>query len=569
MPSSRERLTGIIGRGHDVRLCLPQITRYIRRYFSSTGKIKIMLGKCLATSLFFFFLCLTLVLYNINYWHSSANYSTPKLILSSCGSCELSQTLGRSLESFIQASITDEGRELRFPGVAVISTLKDACQPLTDVSKAKIPANKIALVILLLEDETTCPMQHLALEAQRAGYSVLIYFANSFTDSNTPIEEPSKEILLIPVLKGSFFEAFKNGNISWCTGRTVEISVQVHRRPSKELDAMKSYLVNLYYWFLVGPIITLEWMRRTKKFCWYSGRHERSENPLEPEVENQVETDAEREIRTMEEGEHRTGEPVRLSAHRERPAEEQPLLSAISNDSRKNRCRPQGSGSVKEHHSVCYKAAIGFGYLILILAALPVDLSFGGLSFFRFDDGDNFIVPLWWSPFRIFCFFLYSHLACRNKRRWTWTISTTFSKLIRNDWFASNIYLLVLGVVEPFCSLSGSVGMRYFLVPLALYNSVNTLCNFLFLIILNKHKVVTRYVFYISVCMICAYIESDVVALFYFTLSSQGSLQNVKLTAIRTAAITLTLIVSFRTSMHIIRKLIKPRQSLFEGLGEQ
>ena len=569
MPSSRERLTGIIGRGHDVRLCLPQITRYIRRYFSSTGKIKIMLGKCLATSLFFFFLCLTLVLYNINYWHSSANYSTPKLILSSCGSCELSQTLGRSLESFIQASITNEGRELRFPGVAVISTLKDACQPLTDVSKAKIPANKIALVILLLEDETTCPMQHLALEAQRAGYSVLIYFANSFTDSNTPIEEPSKEILLIPVLKGSFFEAFKNGNISWCTGRTVEISVQVHRRPSKELDAMKSYLVDLYYWFLVGPIITLVWMRRTKKFCWYSGRHERSENPLEPEVENQVETDAEREIRTMEEGEHRTGEPVQLSAHRERPAEEQPLLSAISNDSRKNRCRPQGSGSVKEHHSVCYKAAIGFGYLILILAALPVDLSFGGLSFFRFDDGDNFIVPLWWSPFRIFCFFLYSHLACRNKRRWTWTISTTFSKLIRNDWFASNIYLLVLGVVEPFCSLSGSVGMRYFLVPLALYNSVNTLCNFLFLIILNKHKVVTRYVFYISVCMICAYIESDVVALFYFTLSSQGSLQNVKLTAIRTAAITLTLIVSFRTSMHIIRKLINPSGSLFEGLSEQ
>ena len=569
MLSSRERLTGIIGRGHDVRLCLPQITRYIRRYFSSTGKIKIMLGKCLATSLFFFFLCLTLVLYNINYWHSSANYSTPKLILSSCGSCELSQTLGRSLESFIQASITDEGRELRFPGVAVISTLKDACQPLTDVSKAKIPANKIALVILLLEDETTCPMQHLALEAQRAGYSVLIYFANSFTDSNTPIEEPSKEILLIPVLKGSFFEAFKNGNISWCTGRTVEISVQVHRRPSKELDAMKSYLVNLYYWFLVGPNITLEWMKRTKKFCWYSGRHERSENPLEPEVENQVETDAEREIRTMEEGEHRTGEPVQLSAHRERPAEEQPLLSAISNDSRKNRCRPQGSGSVKEHHSVCYKAAIGFGYLILILAALPVDLSFGGLSFFRFDDGDNFIVPLWWSPFRIFCFFLYSHLACRNKRRWTWTISTTFSKLIRNDWFASNIYLLVLGVVEPFCSLSGSVGMRYFLVPLALYNSVNTLCNFLFLIILNKHKVVTRYVFYISVCMICAYIESDVVALFYFTLSSQGSLQNVKLTAIRTAAITLTLIVSFRTSMHIIRKLINPSGSLFEGLSEQ
>ena len=532
-----------------------------------------MLGKCLATSLFLFFFCLTLVLYYIDFWHYSFDYRIPKLILSSCGwnyEYKLNRTLGPSLESFIQASITDEGRELRFPGLAVTSTLKNVCQPLTDVSKAKIPANKIALVILLHEDETACPIRDLALEAQRAGYSVLIYFANSSKISTTPIEVPSKEILLIPVLEGSFSQLFKNGDmIPWCTGRTnVEISVQVDKPRLKELDAMKSYFEKLYYWFLVGPIITLEWMRRTKKFCWHSGRHERSENPLEPEAENQVETDAERQSRTMEEGEHRTGEPVQLLACRERPAEEQPQLSAVSNDSRDNRCGPQGSGSV-EHHSVCDKAAIGFGYLILILAALPVGLSSSGQSFFRFDDGDIDIFPLGWSPFQIFCFFLYSHLACRNQRMWTWTIFTKFSKLIRNDWFASNIYLLVLGVVEPFCSLSGSVGIRYFLVSFALYNSVNTVCNFLFLIILNKHKVVTRYVFYISVCMICAYIESDVVALFYFALNSQGSLQNVKLTAIRTAAITLTLIVSFRTSMHIIRKLIKPRQSLFEGLGEQ
>ena len=530
-----------------------------------------MLGKCLATSLFLCFLCLVLVFYICGFGDFfGGDDSIPKLILSSGGSYNLRRTaLGPTLESVIQASTTDEGRELRFPGLAVTSTLKNKCQPLTDVSKAKIPANKIALVILQLEDETACPMQDLALEAQRAGYSVLIYFAKSVKISTTPTEVPSKEILLIPVLEGSFSQAFKNGHISWCTGRTnVEISVQVYKPRSTELDAMKSYLEKRYFWFLVGPIITLVWMIRTKKFCWHSGRHERSENPLEPEAENQVETDAEREIRTMEEGENRTGEPVQVLACRERPAEEQPLLSAVSNDSRDNRCRPQGSGSV-EHYSVCYKAAIGFGYLILILVALPIGLFCGGLSFFRFDDGDDFIVPFWWSPFKIFFFFLYSHLACRNKRRWTWTISTTFSKLIRNDWFASNIYLLVLGVVEPFCSLSGSVGIRYFFVRLAFYNSINTVCNFLFLIILNKHKVVTCYVFYISVCMICAYIESDVVALFYFALNSQGSLQNVKLTAIRTAAVTLTLTVSFRTCMHIIRKLVKPRQSLFEGLSEQ
>ena len=529
-----------------------------------------MLGKCLATSLFLCFLCLVLVFYICGFGDFfGGDDSIPKLILSSGGSYNLRRTaLGPTLESVIQASTTDEGRELRFPGLAVTSTLKNKCQPLTDVSKAKIPANKIALVILQLEDETACPMQDLALEAQRAGYSVLIYFASS--TNTTPIYVSSKEILLIPVLEvqAKIYDARCAFLLANADRTNVEISVQVLRPSSKELKAMKSYLANLYYWFLVGPIITLEWMRRTKKFCWHSGRHERSENPLEPEAENQVETDAEREIRTMEEGENRTGEPVQVLACRERPAEEQPLLSAVSNDSRDNRCRPQGSGSV-EHYSVCYKAAIGFGYLILILVALPIGLFCGGLSFFRFDDGDDFIVPFWWSPFKIFFFFLYSHLACRNKRRWTWTISTTFSKLIRNDWFASNIYLLVLGVVEPFCSLSGSVGIRYFFVRLAFYNSINTVCNFLFLIILNKHKVVTRYVFYISVCMICAYIESDVVALFYFALNSQGSLQNVKLTAIRTAAVTLTLTVSFRTCMHIIRKLVKPRQSLFEGLSEQ
>ena len=554
-----------------------------------------MLGKCLATSLFLFFLCLALVYYNSHIGASLGGPDLiPKLISSSqelsC-SCELKRTsLGPSLESFIQASITDEGRELHFPGLVVTSRLRNACEPLTDVSKAKLPANKIALVILRLEDETACPMQDLALEAQRAGYSVLIYFG--YSANTTPIYVPSKEILLIPVLEAQDKNYGVQCSFANADRTNVEISVQVLRPPSKELNAVKSYLENLYYWFLVGPIITLEWMRRTKKLCWHSGRHERSENPLEPEGEDQVDTDAERDIRTMEEGENRTGEPEqRLAACQERRTEEQPLIiSAVSNDSHDvNRC-PRGSGCVKKYHSVCDKATIGLGYLILVLAALPVGLSGGGLSFFRFDEaGDsNYLshfstssifawphfltyieAPVWWSPFQIFCFFMYSHLICRNERRWTWTIPTKFSKLIRNDWFASNIYLLVLGVVEPFCSLSGSVSIRHFLVSFALYNSVNTVCNSLFLIILNKHKVVTRNVFYISVCMICAYIQSDVVALFYFARNSEGSLQNVKLTAIRTAAITLTLVVSFRTSMHIIRKLINPRESLFEGLSEQ
>ena len=99
--------------------------------------------------------------------------------------------------------------------------------------------------------------------------------------------------------------------------------------------------------------------------------------------------------------------------------------------------------------------------------------------------------------------------------------------------------------------------------------STCTICNLLFIIILNKHKFVTSYVLYISVCMICAYIESDIVAVFFFMLNSEGSLANLKLTALRAVAIGLTLTLSFSSSTHIIRKLTKPRESLLEGLGEK
>ena len=103
----------------------------------------------------------------------------------------------------------------------------------------------------------------------------------------------------------------------------------------------------------------------------------------------------------------------------------------------------------------------------------------------------NSFLPLWWSPLQIFCFFLYSRFACKN----TCTVPTNFSKLIRSDWFASNMYLLILGLVVPYCSLSMcSFTFAYF----ATYNMGCTICNLLFIIILNKHKFVTRYVFYIS-----------------------------------------------------------------------
>ena len=241
--------------------------------------------------------------------------------------------------------------------------------------------------------------------------------------------------------------------------------------------------------------------------------------------------------------------------------------------------------------------AVCLGYVLLTLAALPVGISSGGWSFFRFDGQERFRqktfwdvllkhvnkttdmrpdfhviiscnLTLWWPFFQIFCFFIHSSFDCVS----TWTVSTNISKLIRSDWFSSNMYLLVLCFVVPYCSLNQTPLFEIFyekFLYFMLYNVTCTVCNFLVIIILNKHKVVTRYVFYISVCMICAYVESDIVAVFYFILNSQGSLNNLKLTALRTVALGLTLTLSFSSSMHIIRKVMKPQESLFEGLGER
>ena len=150
--------------------------------------------------------------------------------------------------------------------------------------------------------------------------------------------------------------------------------------------------------------------------------------------------------------------------------------------------------------------------------------------------------------------------------KWIWsffyfTIIITINKFSRiSDWFASNISLLVLAVVVPLCSSTYNFG---FFVS---FNAVYAICNLLFVIIF-KPKFVTRYVFYISVCIFFAYLESSIVAMFYFALTSEGSLNNFKLTALRTVAIGLTLKASFSSSMHII--LTKPTESLPEGLSEK
>ena len=482
-----------------------------------------------------------------------------------------------SFKSFIRASKT--GNSVKC--FAVYLNLTNACQTLDDVSKVKAQVPKIALVTLV--NESTCTLQELAENVQNAGYSVLIYFAASYAIATV---KNSKNKVLIPVAiedmtdqppDYSWYSTLSNADLTY-----VDIFAY-----TDELTKMKSYLKRLYFWFLIGPLITLEWMRRTRKFCWMSDSQDDQREAEERTTENERNA-VENEIRTMEEGENGTEESRQLlplnyqgSSFSQRSCEKQPLLDVEYTR------QPRRIGRVKSLKKFFYKGVLCFSYLILIIAALPIGISSGGYSFFRFDHSAfprflsggfgviSFLSDLLykcchmayiafsstvflWSPIQIFCFLLYSRLACTS----TWVVPINFLKLIRSDWFASNISLLVLAVVVPLCTSTYNFGF------FASYNAVCTMCNLLFVIILNKHKFVTRYVFYISVCMIFAYLESSIVAVFYFVLNSQGSLNNLKLTALRTVAIGLTLKVSFSSSMHIIRKLNKPVESLFEGLSE-
>ena len=541
--------------------------------------------------------------------HSTLNFPT---FLPDKVHCNLKheEFLAPSLEDVIHALGSKENPGISsISGLALYFNLNNACQPLDDVTKASVQVYKFALVTLV--DETACPLQRVALNAQNTGYAVLVHFFvtryldthNKYKLINLPKTTPSEEKVVIPVATvGSCLiewamRGFTSGSLLSKADRTiVEITVPLDRN-ELILKKMEGYLKYLFLWSLVGPLVYfVVWMRS-------SGRKPNQQ------LGNGVETAAETETRIMEEGElnmieHRqlhslaTEETV-TNTHTEN--EMQPLLNGVRCGSntrqRQRRCIIIGK---------CFcKVLVGLCYVILIVAALPVGISTEGLSFFRFDEGDNsfppdhyflnpfkckrgekniistgnmtgvgygFLVPfpvfplagfvaLWWSPFQLFCFFLYSYFA----RKATWTVSTNYSKVIRSDWFSSNIYLLVLALIVPYSRPHPQFCSLYF----ATNNVLCTVCNVLFIVILDKHKAVTRYILFVSVCVICAYIESDIVALVYYILNSTGSLVDIKLTALLTAAIGLTLSTSLNSSMHIIRKLWKPQESLFEGLGEK
>ena len=497
-----------------------------------------------------------------------------------------------SLESLALATTASEEEEFRLNALAVYFDVTNTCERLYDVSKANIQVYKVALVTL--PNETACPLEDLAVSAQNAGYSVLISFGDIVHSPTYAAADEDK--LVIPVLTANLKwqktnEQDAKPDVLWSThpllvADRANVEIRVHMQPStaQELNQMGKYLSKLYYWFLVGPAITLLWLMC--KVFWISNGQQG--------VTNQA---VRSETRTMELGRneelHSDVEAI-VENHHGRDEEEQPLLitqnSIVWAATHGRFVRmPRGGQSVRMPRCSSSIFFSFFYFLVasigLSIAPLPVGISFGGLSLFRFDEGNEggsylekfpvsrgFTFPpkdsVWWPAFQIFCFVMYSVVACKN----TWTVRTNFSKLIRSDWFASYIYLLVLGIVLPYCSssvITPSELRRPFLLYFVTYNTTCTVCNALFVLVLNKHKRVTRYVFYFSICMICAYIQSDIVAVFYFALNSQQFLNNLKLTALRTLAIGLTLTSSFSSSMHIIRKLVKPRESLFEALSEK
>ena len=100
-----------------------------------------------------------------------------------------------SIESFLQASKASKDQYIRLSGLAVLSKLANASQPLADVRKSRIHVDKIALVIFTDSEDADFPCGDLLLNAQNAGYSVLIYFGKGYCVKATKPRPQEKKLI--------------------------------------------------------------------------------------------------------------------------------------------------------------------------------------------------------------------------------------------------------------------------------------------------------------------------------------------------------------------------------------
>ena len=121
------------------------------------------------------------------------------------------------------------------------------------------------------------------------------------------------------------------------------------------------------------------------------------------------------------------------TAHEQTGGETQPLLLVFNDPFANGQRRPRAiRRALTNFRKLFGKLAVNSGYVVRIVVALPVGISSGGWSFFRFDQNENIqqetfrddpitsnhhqiywltssffcrFFPLLWSPLQIFCFF--------------------------------------------------------------------------------------------------------------------------------------------------------------------
>ena len=92
------------------------------------------------------------------------------------------------------------------------------------------------------------------------------------------------------------------------------------------------------------------------------------------------------------------------------------------------------------------------------------------------------------------------------------------------------IYFVLCGTIsavnEENCLFTSQC--KYF----SINNAISTVCDCLrIIILLNKYQDDTSFVFFINACMICVYVNSNVVAVHYFALNSHDKLTDPRVTA--------------------------------------
>jgi len=151
-------------------------------------------------------------------------------------------------------------------------------------------------VLISLANETVCPLQGLVEHVQNSVYSALLFLRDlnpGRFENGTQLQDK----LLIPVLHvqhpfrcyfidGSYANIDEFDLIAADRTKT-DIRVTIIQT---DLYKMQQYLRRLYYWLLLGPLITLEWLRRRKKLrCLSSGQQvEGAHVPEETTVESEL-----------------------------------------------------------------------------------------------------------------------------------------------------------------------------------------------------------------------------------------------------------------------------------------